>query len=139
MFTAEQAAASLWDYGEDDLIGRARALDLNELERAWAIASDYWDPAFELPTARRVTNNLVMAFSVVTLLEGKLRPLARDRRRPQSAKPEELRDPPQPTTSDVMAAVRSASARGDRSQPRPPASPAQRRSLLHRRSKPFTR
>ena len=114
-FSAAQAASALWDYGEDDLVAPARALDERQLQRAWALASQYWDPTFQLPTARRVTMNLVMAFSVVTLLEGELRPLARDRLRPQSTKPEKLRNPSPVPPPQLFEVIRSTRDHGGRS------------------------
>jgi hypothetical protein len=94
VFSSEQAAASLWDYGEDALVEPALALDDDRLQQAWTLAGRYWDPTFALPGMKhRLTLGHVAAFAVITLLEGDLRPLARERRRAQRSKPEHLRNP----------------------------------------------
>lgn len=94
VFSAEQAAASLWDYGEDQLVDRALSLSDAELRELWSIAGQYWDPGYPLPVVtQRVVLGHVTALATITFLEGDLRPLARERRRRQSDKPESLRDP----------------------------------------------
>lgn len=94
VFSAEQAAASLWDYGEDELVDRALALTAAELREIWSIAGSYWNSGYPLPvTSHRVVLGHVTALAVITYLEGDLRPLARDRRRPATSRPENLRDP----------------------------------------------
>lgn len=94
IFSADQAAASLWDYGEDELVDRARALTDSELDEIWSIAGRYLDPQCVLPVHnQRVVLGHVTALAVITYLEGELRPLARERRRPQKERPEHLRDP----------------------------------------------
>lgn len=104
MFSAEQAAASLWDYGEDDLIDRALALSEAQLREAWTIAGRYWDPTFPLPSMKqRVCLGHVTALATITLVEGRLRPLARERRRSQRSKPERLRDPQPPPSGTAFA------------------------------------
>lgn len=104
VFSAEQAAASLWDYGEDELIEPALALTERELREAWAIAGRYWDPAFPLPiTNQSVVLGHVTALATITLIEGQLRPLARERRRSQSSKPQRLRDPQPPPSATALA------------------------------------
>jgi hypothetical protein len=103
VFSAEQAAASLWDYGEDELIVRALDLTDEELSQAWEIAGRYWDPSFPLPAMnQRVTLNHVNAFAVITLIEGNLRPLARERRRSQKDKPHQLLNPALPPAGHIL-------------------------------------
>jgi hypothetical protein len=93
-FSAEQAAASLWDYGEDELVERALALTDAELREIWSIAGRYWDPGHPLPvTSQRIVLGHVSALAVITYLEGAPRPLARERRRPTRSRPERLRHP----------------------------------------------
>lgn len=94
VFSAEQAAASLWDYGEDELVDRALSLTDAELRKIWSIAGKYWDPGYSLPvTSQRVVLGHVSALAVITYLEGGLRPLVRERRRPAKSRPEHLCDP----------------------------------------------
>lgn len=94
IFSAEQAASSLWDYGEDELVDQALAFSESDLRELWAIAGVYWDPEYLLPViGQKVTLNHVSALAAVTFLEGELRPLAQERRRPQKLKPERLRNP----------------------------------------------
>ena len=91
---AEQAAASLWDYGEDALIEGALELSDADLRQVWSIAGKYWDPGYPFPIhGQRVVLGHVSALATITFLEGKPRPLARERRRPQKSRPERLRDP----------------------------------------------
>ncbi len=83
-----QVAAALWDYGEDELA--ARAIDMTDAELASIenISAWYEDPAYPLPmSGQRITHNHVNAFAAITLFEGRVRPLARTRRRPQRDRP----------------------------------------------------
>lgn len=81
-------AAALWDYGEDDLAVRAIEMTQADLESIENIEAWYQDPAFPLPlSGQRITNNHVSAFAAITFFEGRLRPLARHRRRPQRDRP----------------------------------------------------
>jgi len=94
VFSAEQAAARLWDYAEDGLVDRALALADSELREVWSIAGRYWGASYPLPIhGQRVVLGHVTALAVITYLEGELRPLARERRRSQKDRPEHLRDP----------------------------------------------
>lgn len=91
IFSAEQAASALWDYGEDQLVERALALTDADLRRGWSIAGDYWFDGDDLPVRKqRVTLNHVNALAAIAVIEGRLRPLAQERRRPQKGKPESL-------------------------------------------------
>ena len=93
-----QVAAALWDYGEDELA--ARAIDMTDAELASIenISAWYEDPAYPLPmSGQRITHNHVNAFAAITLFEGRARPLARIRRRPQRERPEAFEPrPPSP-------------------------------------------
>lgn len=94
IFSTEQAAASLWDYGEDQLVDTALAMSDQELRRVWAIAAEYYAAEYPLPDpGQKITLNHVVAFATVTHLEGQLRPLSRGRSRPKKGRPEQLRDP----------------------------------------------
>lgn len=86
-FDRELAAQCLWDYGEDQLAETARSLDDEAFELVQRVATVFHDPAYPLPSAgQRITNGHIIAFAVVTLVEG-LRPLARTRRRPSRDRP----------------------------------------------------
>lgn len=96
-FSRSQVAASLWDYAEDDLAGRALAMSDKDLRSIRRIAAWYEDPDYPLPVeGQRVTHNHVMAFAAVTFYEGEVRPLARNRRRPRKQRPAEFE--PRPPT-----------------------------------------
>lgn len=88
-----QVAASLWDYGEDDLAIRALTMSDKDLKRVQAIAAWYEAPDYPLPVeGQRVTHNHVTALAAITFYEGEVRPLARTRRRPQKDRPSAFRD-----------------------------------------------
>lgn len=93
-----QVAAALWDYGEDELA--ARAIDMTDAELASIenISAWYEDPAYPLPmSGQRITHNHVNAFAAITLFEGRVRSLARTRRRPQRDRPDAFEPrPPSP-------------------------------------------
>ena len=90
-----QVAAALWDYGEDELATRAIDMTDAELASIESISAWYEDPAYPLPmSGQRITHNHVNAFAAITLFEGRVRPLARNRRRPQRDRPEAFH--PQP-------------------------------------------
>lgn len=99
-FSRTAAAASLWDYGEDNLAERALAMSDDDLRRVQGIAAHYEDPAFPLPIdGQRITHNHVTALATLTYLERDIRPLARTRRRPQRNRPARLTPlPPDPGT-----------------------------------------
>lgn len=94
-FSESQVAASLWDYGEDTLAERALVMSPSELVDIRAIAASYEDPNYPLPlTGQRITHNHVTAFAAITYFEGRVRPLARTRRRPEKDRPRHLRPSP---------------------------------------------
>ena len=92
IFSAEQAAAALWAYGEDGLIDRALAIADADLPRLWEIAGDYWEADNGLPLRTRLVLDKVTAFAAITFLEGRVRPLTQERRRPRTSMPQRLRD-----------------------------------------------
>jgi hypothetical protein len=99
-FSKSSVAASLWDYGEDELADRAIQMTDTELVRIQALASHYEDPAYPLPmSGQRITHNHVRAFAAITFYEGRVRPLRRTRRRPQAQRPARYTPlPPDPAT-----------------------------------------
>lgn len=81
-------AAALWDYGEDALAAMAIEMTRDDLESIESISAWYEDPEYPLPmTGQRITHNHVSAFAAVTFFEGRIRPLARTRRRPERDRP----------------------------------------------------
>jgi hypothetical protein len=101
VFSADQAAAALWTYGEDGLVDRARHMTRADLEKAWVIAGAYWREDHGLPLMSRLVLDKVTAFACMQHLEGAVRPLAQERRRPRKAMPAELRNaaPVPPSTT----------------------------------------
>jgi hypothetical protein len=99
-FSRSSVAASLWDYGEDELADRALMMSDADLRSVQAIAARYEDPAYPLPiTGQRITHNHVAALAAITYLEKDIRPLTRTRRRPQRNRPAEFTPlPPDPST-----------------------------------------
>lgn len=92
LFSADQAGAALWTYGEDALVERARAMSEPDLRRAWRIAGASFRVDHTLPLEGRLVLDKVIAFACIEVLEGAVRPLARERRRPKTRMPAELRD-----------------------------------------------
>jgi hypothetical protein len=90
VFSADQAGAALWTYGEDALVARARAMTDADLERCWAIAGGHWRTDHQLPLKSRLILDKVTAFACIEYLEGALRPLTRERRRPRKDMPADL-------------------------------------------------
>lgn len=83
-------AAALWDYGEDALAAQAIAMTDEDLDAIERIEAWYEDPTYPLPlVGQKITHNHVSAFAAVTYFEGKVRPLARSRRRRQRDRPPE--------------------------------------------------
>ncbi|WP_408898461.1 hypothetical protein ACJ5H2_04960 [Nocardioides sp. R1-1] len=96
-FSKSQAAASLWDYAEDELAERALQMSDADLERIQAIAAHYESPLYPLPVeGQRISHNHVCALAAITYFEGHLRPLARNRRRPEKDRPERFTPAPLP-------------------------------------------
>lgn len=91
-FAAGVAAAELWAFGEDELADAVLEFSEQDLLAVWRLAAIYNEDSFPLPVSgRRVTLGHVMCFACMMKLEGALRPLARQRRRPRKAMPEHLR------------------------------------------------
>ncbi|MBK5334185.1 MAG: hypothetical protein JJD93_19570 [Ilumatobacteraceae bacterium] len=91
-FSAGSAASDLWAFGEDDLAEAALDLSDQQLLAAWRWAAMYYRPEYPLPVVgRRITLGHVVAFAAMTVLEGRVRTLARQRRRPDKTIPEHIR------------------------------------------------
>jgi len=87
-FSASQVAASLWDYGEDDLAERALYMMDDDLRAIQRIAATYEDPAYALPIeGQHITHNHVCAIAAVAYFEGRLRSLSQTERRPVNSRP----------------------------------------------------
>lgn len=92
-FTRGLAARDLWAFGEDELAAAALRISDPELDAAKARAAEYYDEAYPLPvTGRRITLGHVVAFAMMTVLEGGVRPLQRQRRRSASSVPATIAD-----------------------------------------------
>jgi hypothetical protein len=92
-------AASLWDFGEDDLADRALTMSDEDLQAIQHICAVYEEPSYLLPREGRIAHVHVNAFAAIAYFEGSLRPLARTRRRPQKDRPERFQPlPPDPRT-----------------------------------------
>lgn len=99
-FSMSQVAASLWDYGEDQLADHVLTLGDADLQGMQAIAAHYEDPSYPLPVqGARITHHHVTALAAITYVEGQVRPLARTRRRPVSGRPARFTPlPPDPAS-----------------------------------------
>ena len=96
-FSKSQAAAALWDYGEDDLADRALGMSDEDLGRIQNIAARFEDPSYPLPVeGQRTTHNHVTALAAITFFEGRVRPLSQSRRRPEKNRPERFTPTPLP-------------------------------------------
>ncbi|MHA7218285.1 hypothetical protein ACX80L_05280 [Arthrobacter sp. MDT1-48-3] len=92
-----QLAASLWDYGEDELAQQALLISDEDLEHVQAIAAWYEDPSYPLPmSGQNITHRHVDAFAAITFYEGEVRPLVRTRRRPEKNRPAQYQPEPVP-------------------------------------------
>lgn len=91
IFSARQAAAALWTYGEDGLVPTALEFDERELRSLWSIAGRHWKPDHGLPVTGRLVLDKVTAIACIQFVEGGLRPLAQERRRPAKSMPANLR------------------------------------------------
>lgn len=90
-FSRTTTALSLWEFGEDDLSEVALTVTDSQLRHIQNLASQYDAPSFVLPVlGQRVSHGQCVALAAVTHLEGVLRPLARNRRRPKRDTPERL-------------------------------------------------
>src|SRR5262245_55735649 len=99
-FSKSQTAAALWDYGEDALADRALEIGDEDLTRIQNIAVHFEDPSYPLPVeGQRITHNHVTALAALAFFEGKVRPLSRNRRRPEKDRPE--RFDPTPLAPDT--------------------------------------
>lgn len=93
VFSAGSGAGDLWAFGEDELAQQALSISDGEMPNLWHTAALYYDATYPLPvTGRRITLGHVIAFACMTHLEGRLRPLARQRRRPAKAMPKHLHE-----------------------------------------------
>lgn len=92
VFSADQAAAALWTYGEDDLVRRAMDMAIDDLRIVWQLAGDHWREDHQLPLQSRLVLDKVTAFACIEFLEGRLRPLTTERRRARKLMPEHLRN-----------------------------------------------
>jgi hypothetical protein len=102
-FSSSQTAASLWDYGEDDLAERALRMSETDLVHVQRIAAVFESPTYPLPIeGQRITHNHVTAMAALAYFEGRLRPLARTRRRPGKDRPQ--RYAPTPVRPVIAAA-----------------------------------
>lgn len=90
IFSAEQAAAALWTYGEDDLVDPASKLTIDQLRTVWRSADARWKPDHGLPLKSRLVLDKATALACIEYLEGALRPLHQERRRSRSSMPDWL-------------------------------------------------
>lgn len=98
-FSRSMAAACLWDFGEDALAERALGMSDDDLAAIQRIAAVYEDPEYPLPREGRIAHMHVNAFASIAYFEGRLRPLARTRRRPKKDRPPHLQPlPPDPAS-----------------------------------------
>jgi hypothetical protein len=102
VFSADQAAAALWTYAEDALAQRVLELTLDDMKQLWEIAGGYWREDHVLPLKGRLVLDKVTAFACIEFIEGGLRPLAQERRRPRKAMPDGLRHA-RPVPPDIVA------------------------------------
>ena len=92
VFSVGTVAADLWRFGEDELAEAVLQFSDDELVASWRTAAQYYDSAFPLPVeGRRVTLGHVTCFACMKQVEGALKPLARQRRRPKETLPGHLR------------------------------------------------
>jgi hypothetical protein len=86
--SSRMIAASLWDCGEDALAERALAMTPDEHAAIERIMAVYEDRTYPLPVVgQRITHRHVMALAAIAYFEGRLRPLAQARRRPEKLRP----------------------------------------------------
>jgi len=89
-------AACLWDCGEDEMADLALTMSTDEHSAIQRIAAVYAHPDYPLPVVgQRITHRHVNALAAIAYFEGRLRPLARNRSRPQNDRPVRFSpDPP---------------------------------------------
>ena len=76
----------------------------NDMLELWTTAGRFYDASYPLPVeGRRITLGHVVAFACMEHVEGRLRPLARSRRRAQSAMPAHIRDARDQTQKSLSA------------------------------------
>ncbi len=93
VFSTGGAAADLWAFGEDELADRALQIEESSMVGLWTTAATFYHSSYPLPVeGRRITLGHVVAFACMSHLEGRLRPLARLRRRPDAKMPQYIRD-----------------------------------------------
>jgi hypothetical protein len=81
-------AACLWDCGEDALAERALAMTADVHAAIQRIQAVYEDSNYPLPVqGQRITHRHVSALAAIAYFEGRLRPLAQTRRRPEKLRP----------------------------------------------------
>jgi hypothetical protein len=103
IFSAEQAAAALWTYGEDALVESALRIPESDLPSLWTWAGEHWREHHGLPLTSRLVLDKVTAFAAINFLEGGPRSLAQERRRPHKAMPESLHNArPVPPDSPLL-------------------------------------
>lgn len=90
IFSADQAAAMLWTFGEDELVPAARSLNEKELRSLWAAAGVNLGRANSLPLSTPYANDKLVALTCIEHFEGRMRPLRQERRRPKKQMPAEL-------------------------------------------------
>jgi [ribosomal protein S5]-alanine N-acetyltransferase len=86
-FARTTLAMCLWDFGEDELVDRALAASDAELVAIQRVASTYDDPTYPLPRTGQIAHMHVMVFAAIAFFEGSVRPLKRNRRRPEKDRP----------------------------------------------------
>lgn len=91
VFSAGAAAVELWGFGEDELAEQMLTFVDDQMIDLWRPAAHFYDKGFPLPVSgRKICLGQVTAFACMFQLEGELRPLSRQRRRPSSSVPSRL-------------------------------------------------
>ena len=92
VFSAGQAAARLWTFGEDELVHRAENLSDEELRTLWRAAGTNLSRGDGLPLSTSLANDKVIALALIEHFEGQMRPLRQERRRPKTQMPPKLQN-----------------------------------------------
>lgn len=83
-----QIACSLWEFGEDELADQVLVMTEEDLGAVLRISAVYEDPGYPLPVETvKISHGHVRALAAIAYLEGSLRPLSRERRRPKKDRP----------------------------------------------------